>query len=81
MFQLIFHSQFEEGTTFGIIALDDIEILYSQCPEGSSTVSIPMESLPVNLPENATSVSSTEDPVTTQSSSSEKDTTESATEV
>lgn len=42
-FQLVFESKFEEGATYGTIALDDVEILYTACPEDSGTVSVPLE--------------------------------------
>ncbi|KAG8286147.1 hypothetical protein J6590_066715 [Homalodisca vitripennis] len=41
-FKLIFQSQFEDGASYGTIALDDVEILYSGCPEGSSPVNVPL---------------------------------------
>jgi hypothetical protein len=42
--QLIFYSQFEDGATYGTIALDDIEILYSECPDDAESVTVPVSS-------------------------------------
>lgn len=48
MFQLIFQSQFEEGATYGTIALDDVEILYSPCPETTESSTAQMSEAPVS---------------------------------
>uniref|UniRef100_A0A1B6ECD0 Metalloendopeptidase n=2 Tax=Clastoptera arizonana TaxID=38151 RepID=A0A1B6ECD0_9HEMI len=37
-FKLIFESQFEDKATYGTIALDDVEILYEECPEPVTTL-------------------------------------------
>lgn len=47
--QLIFQSQFEEGATYGTIALDDVEVLYTACPENSESVTVQMSEAPTPL--------------------------------
>ncbi|XP_054276282.1 meprin A subunit beta-like [Macrosteles quadrilineatus] len=63
-FKLIFYSQFEDGATYGTIALDDIEIMYSACPEDSASVSVPVSSSssPPAITETLTPTTTTEDP-------------------